>query len=210
MASDIDRLVADLKPVRRLSPAGGFLIVGLATLAAVGATALGFGLRPDVAALRPAEIVLLRSGALLLIGLATAAAVIASARPGVGARQEGWRWALAAGALFPATSLLLSLGGSGFPAYVLTAESVPYCLGISLTSALVIGAGLIGWLRCGAVTELARAGWLTGLAAGAFGTFAYNLYCPSMTVHYAAIWYVVTVGASAALGRLIVPRLLRW
>lgn len=210
MRTDIDRLVADLNPVRPLRRTDGFLALAAATMFAIAATALLFGLRHDVAALRPAEIVLLRSGVLLLVGLACAAAVVASARPGVGARQEGWKWALGAGALFPITSFLASAGGEGFPRAVLTASTIPYCLGISLMSALVIGGALLLWLRRGAVTDLPRAGWLTGIAAGAMGTFAYNLYCSSMTVHYAALWYSVCVALSAGIGRILVPRLLRW
>lgn len=207
---DIEDLVADLQPVRRQSARVGFLLIAGGMVVALLATGFGFGFRPDVLALRPAEIVLLRSGALLLVGLASAVAVIASARPGVGSRREGWRWALAAAALFPLTSLALTLSGQAFPTWILTSRSAAYCVGISLAAALVIGAPLVLWLRRGAVTERTRAGWLTGLTAGALGVFVYSLACPSTTIHYAAVWYTLTVAAAALLGRLIVPRLLRW
>ena len=207
---DIDSLVADLRPVRPMSGRIGMaIVIGMAALAVL-MTAIGFGLRPDVLALHPSELVLLRSGTLLLVGLSAAAAVIASAQPGVGLRRGGWRWALAAAALFPLTSLLLVLGGAEFPAWIFTARSVPFCLGISLVGALAIAGPLVLWLRRGAVTEQARVGWLVGLTAGALGTFAYNLACPSDTVHYAAVWYTLTVATAAVIGRLTVPPLLRW
>jgi len=206
----IDRLVADLVPVSRIRARTGLLIVAAAMLLAFMVTVPIFGVRPDVAALRPAEMVLLRSGALLLMGVAAAWAVIASSSPGVGSRRDGWRWALAAALLFPATSLALVLGGTPFPDGVLHASSAPWCLGISLASALTIGSMLTAWLRRGAVTELNRAGWLTGLAAGGLGTFVYNLGCASNSVHYVALWYGLAVGISAVAGRLLVPRALRW
>lgn len=206
----IDSLVADLTPVRRIRKRSGLLIVAAATLLAVTLNVPIFGLRPDIIALRPAEIVLLRSGVLLLIGISASLAVITSASPSVGARRDGWRWALGAGLLFPVTSLVLTLGGAPYPTEILDTRSVAYCLGISLASALAIGGIISGWLRRGAVTELRRAGWLTGLAAGALGTFVYNLGCPSDSVHYVALWYGLSLGAAAIIGRLTVPHLLRW
>lgn len=207
--NSIDDLVRDLTPVRPVKPARGMAVLLLACLAAAAATALAFGVRSDLSALAPTGILVLRSGLLLLVGLAAGWAVITSASPAIGRRQEGWRWALAAGALAPATSLILSLQG-GFPANVLTARSAGLCLVVSLIAAVAIGAALVFWLKRGAVTELHRAGWLVGLAAGALGTFAYSLHCPSETIHYAAVWYSLTVAVSALIGRLITPRLLRW
>ncbi|MBX7481049.1 NrsF family protein [Qipengyuania qiaonensis] len=209
-SSQIDSLVADLAPVRRAKARTGLLVVAAATLLAFAVTAPIFGLRPDVAALHPSEIVLLRSGALLLMGVAAAWAVIASSSPGVGSRRDGWRWTVAAALLFPVTSLALVLGGTPFPTWIFSASSAAWCLGISLTSALAIGSALTAWLRRGAVTEPDRAGWLTGLAAGALGTFVYNLGCSSSSVHYAALWYGLAVVISAVVGRLVVPRNLRW
>ena len=75
---------------------------------------------------------------------------------------------------------------------------------------MLIGAALTGWLRRGAPVALARTGWLVGLAAGAFGTFAYSLHCPSLTVEYIGVWYTAAVGLCALIGRLVVPGLVRW
>lgn len=73
-----------------------------------------------------------------------------------------------------------------------------------------MGCALALWLRRGAVIDLARAGWLVGLAAGAFGTLAYCLHCPSASIHYIALWYSLAAALCAVVGRLSVPRLLRW
>lgn len=203
----IDALVADLVPVRRVSPRDGMLItLGLAVVVVTVVTLL-FGLRDDIAAGHPAPIVVLRSGALLLLGFAAALAATESAQPAVGAESNGWPWALGAALLFPVSATIL----------VIYEGALPYsdfgglnCLGISLASALVVGAGLTSWLRPGASVAPERVGWLVGLAAGAFGTFAYSCHCPSESIYYIGLWYSLAVAISAALGRLIVPRLIRW
>ena len=65
-------------------------------------------------------------------------------------------------------------------------------------------------LRRGAPTSPARAGWLTGIAAGGLGAFAYNLHCPFNNVVYIGLWYTLAVASCAVIGRLVVPRLIRW
>ena len=206
----IDALVADLKPVRTVSPALAAALVAGATLLASAAVAILFGLRGDVLAGAPEPIVLLRSGVLLLLGVSGLVAVGSIARPGVGQIASGWKWTLAAAALFPVTSLLVSLRRQQLPLADLLSESGPYCLAISAAGGLVIGTLLTIWLRQGAPTSQSRAGWLVGLTAGAFGTFGYNLHCPSDTVHYVGIWYTAAVALCAIGGRLIVPRFIRW
>ncbi|WP_066550183.1 MULTISPECIES: DUF1109 domain-containing protein [unclassified Sphingomonas] len=206
----IDDLVADLRPVRRTSPRVGMIVTLGGTLAAIVATALVTGLRYDIVMLQPAELVLVRSGLLLLIGLAAMATVVGSARPEIGGRRDGWRWTLLAGALLPLASATTMLRTGTMPVNEIAGPDVIVCFAVSLASALLIGGGLIAWLRRGAVTDAARAGWLVGLAAGALGTFAYNLHCPSNSVHFAAIWYTLAVAVSAGIGRLVGPQLLRW
>jgi hypothetical protein len=208
-ARTIDMLVAELRPVRRVRSLDGYLAVAGACAAAIACTALFMGLRSDMS-MQPALIVIMRSGLLLLLGAATTAAVVASARPSIGTRREGWRWALGAALLLPVASAILSLREGIVPEDFLYLDSGSVCLAVSLAGALIVGAALMVWLRQGAVTKTRRAGWLVGLAAGAFGTFAYNLYCPSSTVHYAAIWYSLAVLVSAIAGRVAAPRLLRW
>jgi hypothetical protein len=207
---NIDDLVADLRPVRRLSGSQAAAGTGLALVSAIIIVAWQWGLRADIIAGEPEGIVMIRGGSLLLLGCATLIAVIGSARPSVGQASSGWRWALAGAALFPLASLLLMMKEQALPMAALTASSASWCLGISGASALLIGSVLTAWLRKGAPTVLPQAGWLVGLTAGAFGTFAYSLHCPSTTIHYIGIWYSLTVALCAGAGRLIVPPLIRW
>ncbi len=208
-ASFIDNLVADLAPVKAIRPRDGVVLVAAASIVCIMLVALLFGMRADVMSLNPAPLLLARSAALLLVGTATTAAALAACRPGVGARSTGWGWALGAAALLPIMALVGALRGEAHLAEVMT-RSVLWCFGISLTSAGAIAGVMTLWLRRGAVTEPQRTAWLIGLAAGAFGTFSYNLHCPSSTLSYAGLWYPLAVLVSAGLARLIVPPLLRW
>ncbi len=210
MMTDIEALVADLRPVRRVEPRHGLAVVLVATAVVVGVVWLVFGLRADILAGTPHPMVLLRAGTLLLLGIAALVAVLAAARPGVGRASTGWRWALAAALLFPVTSIVVSLLNGGFPPSDLHASSGPWCLKISGASGLLIGGALTLWLRQGAPTSPDRAGWLVGLAAGSFGAFAYSLHCPSVTVTYVGLWYTAAVALCALVGRLTAPRLIRW
>jgi hypothetical protein len=209
-AFDINSMVEDLLPVRRLRRGDAVLAVAAVTVLVAVIVAIRFGLRDDILAGAPHPIVILRAGTLLLLGYASLLAVTASARPHVGQSSTGWRWALAAALLFPAASLIASVLQGRYPIETFWATSGPWCLGISGASGLAIGAVLTLWLRRGAPTSLNRAGALVGLTAGSFGTFAYSLHCPSMTVHYIGLWYTLAVILCVVMGRLIVPRLIRW
>lgn len=205
----LDSLVSDLVPVRVMRPQHGVIAVIASVVFCVLSVAAIWDFRTDVVAFAPANIVLLRAGALLLLGCATVTAALISARPGVGGRAQGWQWALIATAALPAIALWGAMSGDARMSDVMS-DSVPWCFGISLGSAALIGSVMTWWLRNGAVTEPARAAWLTGIAAGAFGTFAYSLHCPSSTIYYTGLWYTMTIGISAVAARLILPRLLRW
>lgn len=210
MKTDIDTLVADLQPVRPVEPRGGALLAIAAAAVAAAVVIAWQGLRPDIVAGNPHPMVMMREGMLLVLGFASLAAVVASARPGVGQSSGGWRWALAAASLFPLTSIVLSFASGSFPAEDLYSVNGPWCLGISLGAGLLVGAVLTLWLRRGAPTALNRIGWLVGLTAGSFGTFAYGLHCVSITVYFVGFWYAGAIGLSALIGRLVVPRLIRW
>ncbi len=204
----IEILVADLSPVRPVRRSIGALWVGSAIALCTAIVAASFGLRDDIIALQPANIVAFRSLALILVGAATLVTALSSARPGVGGRSREWIWAMVAATL-PAWALWGAIGGDAGWDHVIS-NSVPWCLGISLACAAIIGSVTTLWLRRGAVTEPERVAWFVGLSAGACGTFAYNLTCPSTSVYYAGLWYTVAVTISAVSARIILPRLLRW
>ncbi len=211
---NIDALVADLKPVRRVEPRRGLALTLVVAAFCTFAIANSYGLRADVMAGMPHPIVVIRAGLLLLLGLATSLAATASARPSVGRAGNGWFWALASAALLPVSAMIAYLYhrymSMPFSPEAMDFHYARWCFSMSLGSASVIGAALTLWLRSGAPTALGRAGWLVGIAAGSLGTFSYSLHCPSESIFYIGIFYTLAVAASALLGRLIVPRLIRW
>jgi hypothetical protein len=211
---DMSVLVDDLVPVRLVKRIDGVLLAAATTFVAAAIVALTYGMRGDVMAGNPHPIVIIRAGLLLLLGLATTLAVAAAARPSVGKAHNGWMWALAAAAVFPFAALckFIYLYASGQPLdlFMLDFEYGPRCLMLSSLSALWIGSFMTWWLRRGAPIALNRAGWLVGIAAGSFGTFSFNVYCNSVSIFYIGLWYSLAVTLCAIVGRLIVPRLIRW
>ncbi|WP_417620637.1 NrsF family protein [Parasphingorhabdus sp.] len=205
----IDKLVDDLEPVRTLNPKSGLAIAcGLALSAAVAVAAM-LGVRHDLKIGMVDEMFFLRSGVLLMLGLATAIAVTNMARPGVGKLNRGWIWALVTAGLFPLTTAIMSMINMP-PVESLRPMEGLKCLTVSGIAALAIGSGLTWWLRRGAPTSPERAGWLVGVASGALGAMAYNLHCPFNDIYYIGLWFTIPVIVSAVIGRLIIPRLIRW
>ncbi|GAB5487714.1 MAG: hypothetical protein Pars2KO_12840 [Parasphingorhabdus sp.] len=205
----IDGLVDELEPVKTIKPTAGLLVAGGLTLTAMAAVATALGVRNDLAMGMADEMFFLRSGILLMLGLATAFAAVNLARPGVGNLNRGWIWALATASLFPITAVIMSLINTP-PVEALRPTQGMLCLAVSMISALGIGSGLTMWLRQGAPTSPERAGWLVGIASGALGAAAYNIYCPFNDIYYIGLWFTLPVLASAIIGRLVVPKLIRW
>ena len=205
----IEGLVEELEPVRTLKPKSGLAIAGGLTLLAAFAVAVVLGVRNDLKTGMADEMFFLRSGVLLMLGLATAITVVNMARPGVGNLNRGWIWAAVCAALFPLTAAIMSAINMP-PAEALRPVEGLKCLAVSGIAALAIGSGLTLWLRQGAPTSPTRAGWLVGIASGALGAAAYNIYCPFNDIYYVGLWFTIPVLVSAVAGRLVVPRLIRW
>jgi hypothetical protein len=79
-----------------------------------------------------------------------------------------------------------------------------------MMSALFTAIPMVILLRRGAPTSINLAGWVTGIAAGGMGAFAYNLHCPINSIIYIGFWYTIVIGICAVAGRLVIPRLIRW
>ncbi|RDV07683.1 DUF1109 domain-containing protein [Sphingorhabdus pulchriflava] len=206
---DILQLVDELEPVRPMSMRRALILPVGMTVAAIAIIAAYAGLRADLMAGAPHPMFLLRAGTLLLLGLVCAATLLAMANPGVGRHSNGWKTALAAALLFPLAATILAVaeqpsGSSG------TMQSGIQCLTFSFVGGFATATPMVLWLRRGAPVAPEKAGWLTGLAAGGLGAFAYNFHCPFNSIVYTGFWYSLAVGICALLGRLIVPRLIRW
>jgi hypothetical protein len=206
----IAQLVERLEPVRPLRFGAGLgLVLGAAAVAAVVVNGL-FGLRPDLAAGRFDPMHVVSTGLFLGLGLAASVTVIVMSRPLVGSDHSGWRWAAGMAALLPLAALIVGLSRGGVAALMTPADHGVQCFLVGGAASLIVFAALIGWLRRGAPTAPDRAGLVAGIAAGAFGTFAFALHCPDNDIVHIGLWHSAPVFAMAALGRAIVPRLIRW
>ncbi|MGL4314508.1 MAG: DUF1109 domain-containing protein [Sphingomonas sp.] len=89
-------------------------------------------------------------------------------------------------------------------------QSASVCSVLVVASALPVFAGLMWAFRALAPTRLRLAGAAAGLAAGSVGATVYGLHCAEATALFVISWYTLGIAASAALGALAGPRLLRW
>ncbi len=204
---DLDSLADELTPVKPVSPALAFALAALITLVAIVVIGQFLGLRTENMV---DPMFLIRSGLLAGLGAVSLVAVTSMARPAVGMHRTGWRWALAACAIIPVAAFITALAGQTPLANRLFPWDGLQCLTFSTGAALAIGGVLTFWLRRGAPVSLDRAGTATGMAAGSLGTLAYSLHCPHSDIVYFGVWYVLAIGIATLVGRLFVPRLIRW
>jgi hypothetical protein len=205
----IAQLAAELKPVRPVRMAHGRAVLVLAMLVTIGAVALVRGLWSGPLHGEAAAMFFVANPLIGLVGLVSALAVIRMAGPRVGARQDDARWLLAALAILPLAAVLLAAIEGQIDWHEHTTHGA-ICFIAGTCAGSLVAAALIGWLRRGAPVAPKVAGFYTGVAAGALGSFAYGLSCPVDSIGHLGIWHVAPVAAMAALGRTFVPRWVRW
>lgn len=206
----ITQLVGGLEPVKPLRFSRG---IGYIPLTAAISTALIlslFGLRPDLQAWQVAPIPLIATGLFLGLGTASGATVVVMSRPGVGISHNGWAWAAAMAALLPFAGMIVAMSNSNS---LLSQDSIAHgldCFVIGTGGSVLVFGTLVWWLRRGAPTSPDHAGLVAGITAGSFGIFAFGLHCPENDIVHIGVWHSAVVLMVGALGRLIVPPLVRW
>lgn len=206
---NIQSLVDDLEPVQSLKPRRSMGIALAVMLAALAFVVWRLGMRQDIEAGEPSAMFLLRGGTLLLLGLANAYAVLGMASPGVGRQWAGWKVALAAALLFPLSAMIVAMRTDPMPMLTAMKDGME-CMRMSIMGGLATAIPMVWHLRRGAPTSPERAGWLTGIASGGLGAFAYSWHCPANSIIYIGFWYTLAIAICAVAGRVIVPRLIRW
>jgi hypothetical protein len=88
--------------------------------------------------------------------------------------------------------------------------SARVCPFLVLASSIPPLLGLVWAMRGLAPTRLRETGAVIGLAAGGVGAFAYAWHCTEWGAPFLALWYTAGILASAILGALLGPLLLRW
>lgn len=205
----IDRLTADLKPTRTVSPWLARAMLFAVALLSIAAIAGLLGIRSDFMAGRPSSVPLMSQLLILCTGGALAAALTAMARPAVGAVRNDWQWAVAALSVLPIAALVTAAGDETERAVMLARDGIS-CLVIGTLASLVSIILLALWMRRGAPTSPERAAWLIGIIGGAIGALAIGFTCPVDAIAHIGTWHVGILILAAAGSRLVLPRLLRW
>lgn len=205
----IAQLAADLEPVRPLRIAHGLGLAALAFGLTLAIVSFRQGLWTGPLRGQATAIFFVANGLIALAGLASARAVVRMAVPRVGARNDGSRWLLVALALLPLTAMVVGALEGTLAGHDHAIGGL-HCFLAGTASGMLVAAALVMWLRRGAPVAPKVAGFYVGVAAGALGSFAYGLSCPFDSIGHLGIWHVAPVVASAALGRSIVPTLIRW
>lgn len=207
----LDSLVQDLKPVRRLNPAIGWLLlaggIALSALLVVG----GLKVRPDFGAVWMTPPFLWKILMFTGLGAGCGFAAIQLARPAAPLPRHR-RWGLALWALLLVGPVAISLAASGQApvAARLDVSKAVSCFSCIVMASLAPLAALTWWMRQGAPVQPRRAALLIGLASGALGAAVFALHCPHNDLLYVGLWYTLSVAFIALVARLLLPRLLKW
>jgi hypothetical protein len=206
----IAELVSGLEPVKPLRFGEGLALVivaaGLTALAVAGLA----GLRADLAAGHLSPMALVANGLYLGLGLAASVTVVIMSRPQIGSDHSGWRWAAGMAGLLPLAGVIALLGRGTGPMMMAQMADGATCLAAGSVASALVFVMLTLWLRRGAPTSPERAGLVTGIAAGAIGIAAFSLHCADDDIVHIGLWHGAVVAAMAGLGRMVVPRLVRW
>ncbi|MDB5399084.1 MAG: hypothetical protein JWQ55_1102 [Rhodopila sp.] len=207
----LERLVSDLKPVRRRSVARDALVFAAVCVIEL-ALFIGLGaMRPDMTAAMEAPSFWWKLGGLGLIAVVGGAVAIISLDPARSPRR-GLRWLVAIVAICLAAGWIIDASREGFSAL---AARVDWPDGLLCVYKIVllsvpplVGLGLL--MRRGAPTDTSGTALAVGVAAAAWGAFVFVFACPHDDPFYIALWYALGCGLVTILARFLLPRLTRW
>lgn len=206
----IDQLVADNRPVRAMRTMHGRMIFLLSAAMAVALALIFTGARHDLMTFDVPAATLLHWGIWLILALACGFTSVGSAMPEVGSDRHSWRWASAMAMLLPVLGAIALVRNPALLDDPLWRKDLVQCFVRGIAAGSLTLAALVLWLRRGAPVFPERAGLLAGVSAGAVGTFAYSLHCTLDEPAHNGLVHALPVIASALIGRLVVPPLLRW
>lgn len=207
----IDRLVNDLKPVRRRrSSVDGLILAGLGGVELALFLALGF-MRPDMPAAMCTPSFWWKLTSLGVIAVVGATVAILSFNP-VQSPRRGLRAVVGIVGICLAFGWLIDATRGGLPqlATRLDWQSGLQCVSKMVILSIPAAIGLALLMRRGAPTDIAGSAMASGIAAAAWGAFVFVFACPFDDPLYIAVWYLVGCGLVTGIMRLVLPALTRW
>jgi hypothetical protein len=206
----INRLAADLKPVRRRRLGVDMLIV-TAICALELMLFFAYGAARPMPMLMPQPSFWWRLASLGLIASISFSLAILSFNPAYSPKRAS-RWLLLIVGISLVFGFLINAGPDAQTGLVLRLhwQAGVQCATkmVLLSIPAVIALGIL--MRRGAPTDTRRTALLAGLAAASWGAFVFVFACPFNDPLYIAVWYAVGCGIVTALARIILPRLSRW
>lgn len=209
--SELIAALAEAGPVRPVRPMNR-LVLGAAAgvLAAILVLALWLGFQPMGAALH-ASWFWMKAGYSLTMAAVGLLLVVRLARPGT---PTGAAWlvlgALALAAIWTMAAHASMRAPADRQAALWLGATWRVCPWRILALATPIYLTLVLTIRRLAPTRLIQAGAAAGLLAGGLAGTVYGLYCQENTAPFVAVWYTTGYAASALIGAMLGPRLLRW
>lgn len=176
----------------------------------VALLARSFGVRPDLAAAIGTPSFWMKAayaGGILLIALTLLADF---ARPEANPSRRIALLAAPVLALAALTTIeLFSTASSGWGALIMgmTAGKCSVRIAVFAIPSLI---ALMAAFRRFAPTHLVQTGATIGAAAGAIGALVYLLYCREVAAGFVLVWYTLGMMATASLGAVLGPQLLKW
>lgn len=208
----IDLLSTNVEPVdhRRVGRALG-IAVAVGAAAALGATLVALGVRPDLDAPGALAFLLLKLAFAIGVVILGSVLLMKFARPG------GERTAWPAMAVTPFAAIILLAGvslasapSSHWDDMILDGMWLECLVSIPIIAIVPFAAIVLVVRQVAAPTDLTRAGALVGAVAGGVSAMSYALHCTGDSLPFVALWYSGTIAFCTFAGATLGPRLLRW
>lgn len=207
----IDRLVADLRPVRPRNWRIEALALAGFGLLQLTAFFIVYGVRPDFMLAMHTPAFWWKVVGMAAIALFALAALLRALDPAGGPRRGLVRiGAVAAVAL--AAGWLIDAANAGSAALLdrLALRQGLHCLWMIVLLSLPAALGVTWLMRRGAPTDPGGTALAGSLATAAWGAFVFAFSCPYDDPLFVVVWYTTAVTVIAVPMRLLLPRLTRW
>jgi hypothetical protein len=205
----VAQLAQDAGPARGIAPALA-LGLGVGALVSLGLMLALLGLRPDMPAAIATPMFWMKLGYAVALAVIALPFVLALARPTGHITRLAWLFLLPIGVLaLMAAWRVMNAPPDARTGLFMGGSSSVCTIRIVLLS-LPILAGAFYALRRFAPTHLESAGAITGVLAGAAGTFIYALHCTESAAPFVVVWYTLGMLATSLIGGLLGRYVLRW
>jgi hypothetical protein len=186
------------------------MAVTAGTTVALGVMLLLFGVRADLTATSSVIFLLLKLAFTMALIVPASTYLLRLARPGGEQKAPIAFVAAPFVAIMLLAAISLAFAPISYWDEMIVGDRWLECL-LSIPVIAIVPFAVIIWaLRRMAPTDLARAGALGGLVAGAVSATGYALHCSDDSLPFVALWYGGTIAICTAAGALLGPRLLRW